>query len=253
MAKIPIAIQKAGCVYNASQKNLHDSQVSIALPILSRPILGLSYAEIPSSVLHDKNVNTPFIRSILHNASISSAPILALKYPMAIPRCGDVKALIHPSWWLRSTYMAEALGVSSAVITLASTAYKSCQTLHNAVDGYRSAHSQFLALSADLETFYLVLGTLQAALQEEAASAAAVEAVMSEGLSKALEESMDVFKRISAVVQAFGASRTAERSSLAGTLQKAKWVLNEKAIANLRKDLLDCKMSLNIAICVTNE
>ncbi|KAL8828279.1 MAG: hypothetical protein Q9191_002674 [Dirinaria sp. TL-2023a] len=146
--------------------------------------------------------------------------------------------------------MADAIGLSSALIALAATAYKSCQTLHNAIDGFRSAHEQILTLSSDLEGFYLVLGTLQTVLQDEASSGAMVERVMSEGLSKALRDSMDVFKKISAVV---GKYQAPDSTSPPGTLQKAKWTFDEKKLADLRRELSECKVTLNIAISVANE
>ncbi len=95
--------------------------------------------------------------------------------------------------------MAEAIGLSSAVLTLASAAYKSCQTLHNAVDGVRSAHERMLALSSDLEAFYLVLGSLQTVLQDETSAPVAVDHIMSSGLSKALDGSMVIFQKLTAI------------------------------------------------------
>jgi len=146
--------------------------------------------------------------------------------------------------------MAEAIGVASSVISLASTAYKTCQTLHNAVDCFRGAHHQILTLSSELEGFYLVLGTLQAVLQDEVSSAAAVEQVMSDGLSRTLKGSMEIFKEITAVIGTFKAP---EPKAPPGAWRKAKWTFKEKTIADLRKELLERKMTLNIAICVANE
>ncbi len=146
--------------------------------------------------------------------------------------------------------MAEAIGLSSAVLTLASAAYKSCQTLHNAVDGVRSAHEQMLALSSDLEAFYLVLGSLQTVLQDETFAPVAVDHIMSSGLSKALDGSMEIFKKLTAIAASL---RGQQNSASPGTLKKAKWMLKEKAIAELRNELMQCKITLNIAICVANE
>lgn len=146
--------------------------------------------------------------------------------------------------------MPDAIGLSSAVIALASTAYESCQTLHNAIDGFRGAHEQILTLSSDLEGFYLVLGTLQIVLQDEVSSAAMVERVMSDGLSKALRDSMDVFKKISAIV---GKYQAPDHTSHPGVRQKAKWTFDEKKLANHRRELFQCKMTLNTAISVANQ
>ncbi|KAL9621774.1 MAG: hypothetical protein Q9160_003746 [Pyrenula sp. 1 TL-2023] len=146
--------------------------------------------------------------------------------------------------------MAEAVGASSAVITLASTAYKSCQTLHDAVDGFRSAHHQILALSSDLEAFYLILGTLQTVLQDEISSAAAVDQVMSDGLSRALKDSIDIFKKITTVIESFKAPK---HISPPGNWLRAQWIFKEKTMLDLRQELMECKMTLNIAICVVNE
>lgn len=145
--------------------------------------------------------------------------------------------------------MAEIVGLTSGVLTLASAAYKSCQTVHNAIDGFRSASHQILALSSDLESFYLVLGTLQAALQDEACPASAVELAMSNGLSKTLEQSMEIFKKITAFIGAFKSPDADHHSAW----PKAKWVIKEKSILEIRKELMECKMTLNIAICVANE
>ena len=73
---------------------------------------------------------------------------------------------------------------------------------------------------------------------------------MSDGLSKALEESMEIFKKISAVVATFQAP---EHDSSPGNFQKAKWAFKEKTVDHLRKELTECKITLNIAICIANE
>lgn len=146
--------------------------------------------------------------------------------------------------------MAEAVGLSSAVLTLATAAYKSCQALHNGIDGFRSANEQMLALSSDLENFYLVLGSLQTVLQDEESAPVAVDRIMASDLSKALDGSMRIFKNLSTIVASL---RRPSSSTSPGNLNKAKWALKEKSIADLRNELMQCKITLNIAICVANQ
>ena len=147
--------------------------------------------------------------------------------------------------------MADPIGVSAATITLASAAYKSCQKLRHAIDGLGGAHEQIRTLSSDLESFYLVLGTLQATLQEKASSPAMVEPSMSNSLSKALGDSMDVFKKINASVVKYQ-DHDHDHALRLGILQRAKWTLDEKKIQDLKNELSQRKMTLCIAVSAVN-
>ena len=146
--------------------------------------------------------------------------------------------------------MADTIGLASSNITLAFTVYKACQALHNAVDGFRNAYHRIHVLSSDLEAFYLVLGTLQVILQDEASTAIAVERAMSCGLSRALEESMGNFQRITVFVQTLKAPGN---DSPQAAWQRAKWTFKEKTIAGFRKELTACKMTLSMAISNANQ
>ncbi len=59
--------------------------------------------------------------------------------------------------------MAETVGLTSAIVSLVTTAYTSCQKLYSTFDGARNAPKHIATISNDLEDFYLVLGTFQSA------------------------------------------------------------------------------------------
>ena len=145
--------------------------------------------------------------------------------------------------------MAEALGLTSSVVTLVATAYSSCQTIYNIVDGLRGAHEQLLTLSSDLISFQNVLDNLQLALQDDTTTAAAVERLMSNTLSSSLKNSLNIFQKTIAAIRSCQAK---DKASRLGFWQKTKWVFIEKKIATLTHELMQCKTTLNLAICMAN-
>ena len=145
--------------------------------------------------------------------------------------------------------MAEIVGIASGIVTLVSAAYKTCGTLHKTLEGCRSAHAGIRALASDLEGFYLVLGTLRGVLEDEISSAAAAEAVMSGSVSKVLDQSMELFKEISTLVGTFNCS---EHKFAQEVWLKVLWNFQQKKLAAYRSQLMECKLTLNIAIAVAN-
>jgi ABC-type hemin transport system substrate-binding protein len=82
--------------------------------------------------------------------------------------------------------MAEGMDLASAIITLTSAAYASCQILSSTFDEIRNAPKRISALASDLEDLYLVLGTLQALVSDEDTSAGVIQPTSFTNLTKVL-------------------------------------------------------------------
>ena len=96
--------------------------------------------------------------------------------------------------------MAEAIGLSSAILSLVTTAYSSCQKLHSTFNRIRNAPKHIAVISSDLEDFYLVLGRVQTLLDDEELSAGIVQYAQSEDLCKVLKDCVLVFKDFEPII-----------------------------------------------------
>ena len=143
--------------------------------------------------------------------------------------------------------MAEAVGFTSAIVTLVTTAYSSCQELYSTLDGVRNASKHIAAISNDLQDFYSVPGAIQALLDDEELSAGIAHYSHSESLREVLKNCIAVFKELKTIVSDYQAH---EKNSAAGTWQHVKWIFKESEIKRLRSDLMGCKTTLNLAISV---
>ena len=144
---------------------------------------------------------------------------------------------------------AEAVGLASALITLVATAYSSCQKVDSIFEGARNAPKHIKALSTDLEDFYLVLGTLQALLDDEGFSPGVVRQATSSNLCKALENCIAIFKNIKIVASEY---QIHHKRSEPGTWQRLKWTFKESEISGFRRDLMGCKATLNMSISMAS-
>ena len=145
--------------------------------------------------------------------------------------------------------MAEAIGLSSAILSLVTTAYSSCQKLYSTFDGVRNAPKHITVISNDLENFYIVLGTVQALLDDEDSSAGMVQYAQSKNLCKVLEDCILIFKDFETIISEYQAH---SKDPAIGTWQSLKWTFKESKIKNLRSNLSDCKATLNLAISRVN-
>lgn len=145
--------------------------------------------------------------------------------------------------------MPEALFFSSAILSLVTTAYSSCQKLHSTFNGVRNAPKHIAVISKDLEGFYLVLGTIQALLDEKEFSAGIVQYAQSENLCKVLEDCLFVFKDFGTIISEYQAH---SMDPAMRTWQRLKWTFKESEIKDLRRKLIDCKVTLNLAISTAN-
>lgn len=145
--------------------------------------------------------------------------------------------------------MAEAIGLTSAILSLVTTAYSSCQKLYSTVDGVRNAPKHIALISNDLEDFYLVLGTIQALLDDEEFSAGIVQHAQSKSLCKVLEDCILVFKGFETIISEYQAH---SKDPAISTWQRLKWTFKESEIKNLRRNLSGCKATLNLAISTAN-
>ncbi|KAM0799009.1 hypothetical protein BDR22DRAFT_964252 [Usnea florida] len=143
----------------------------------------------------------------------------------------------------------EAVGLASSLSSLVATAYSSCQKLDSIFQGARNAPKHIKALSSDLEDFYLVLGTLQALLDDEELSPGVTTQATSLNLCNVLENCISVFKSIKVVASEY---QIAHKRSELGTWQRLKWTFRESEIDNFRKDLMGCKATFNMSISVAN-
>ena len=145
--------------------------------------------------------------------------------------------------------MAEAIGAASSVITLVITAYQSCKTLYDTLSAIRHAPTHIHHMSCDLEDFYLVLGTIQAILDDKDSAQGILQPMTSDNLVGVLKNSMVVFSDISAIVKSYTTQGNFVDSS---RWQRLKWTFKEKDVEDLRKTLLAHKMTLNMAISAAN-
>lgn len=144
---------------------------------------------------------------------------------------------------------AEAVGLASSLTALVATAYSSCQKVDSIFEGARNAPKHIKALSSDLEDFYLVLGTLQALLDDEDISPGVTRQATSLNLCKVLENCISIFKNISVVASEY---QIHHKRSEPRTWQRLKWTFKESEIDGFRRDLMGCKATLNMSISVAN-
>ena len=146
--------------------------------------------------------------------------------------------------------MAEAVGLAASVMTLVSVAYKSCKSLIDTITRLDDAPKHVHAIANDLEDFYHLLGTLQAVLDEEDSAAGIIEPAMSGHLSQALKHCLEVLKTTNLIIAEYD---DRDRSIVGLHLWKrVKWTFKEKEIDDVRKELAQCKMTLNMAVSVAN-
>lgn len=145
--------------------------------------------------------------------------------------------------------MAEAIGAAASVITLVTTVYQSCKTLHDTLGAIRNAPRHIYYILSDLEDFYRVLGTIQAILDDEDSAQGILQPPSSHNLTKVLKNSLVVFSDISALLKSYSKQGNAVNAS---TWQRMEWTFKEKDVEDLRKTLLAHKMTLNMAISVAN-
>ena len=145
--------------------------------------------------------------------------------------------------------MAEAIGLSSAILSLVTTAYSSCQKLYSTFNKVRNAPKHIAAISKDLEDFYLVLGAIQSLLDDEEFSAGIVQYAQSKNLCKVLEDCILVFKDFETIISEYQAH---SKDPAIRTWQRLKWTFKESEIKDLRRNLSDCKGTLNVAISTAN-
>ena len=144
--------------------------------------------------------------------------------------------------------MAEAVGLASAIVSLVSTAYSSCQKLYSTCDGLRNAPKHIATVSNDLEDFYLVLGTVQELLDDEEFSASIVQYARSENLCGVLDHCLMIFEDLNIISEYQGHSKDSKN----GSWQRLKWTFKRSKIDDLRNNLMGCKATLNMAISVAN-
>ena len=145
--------------------------------------------------------------------------------------------------------MAEAIGLSSAILSLVTTACSSCQKLYSTVDGVRNAPKHIAAISKDLDDFYLVLATIQAFLDDEESFAGIVQYAQSQNLCKVLEDCILVFKDLETIISEYQAHN---KEPAVRIWQRLKWTFKQSEIKDLRSDLSHCKVTLNLAISTAN-
>ena len=149
--------------------------------------------------------------------------------------------------------MAEAVGFASGVITLVATAYTSCQVTYNAIRSIQDAPKHISILVSDLEDFYLVLGTLQALLNDEETSQGVTQPATSSNLSKVVTDCIAVFNGISCIVNEYqDLSKAPKSKSASRTWRRVRWTFKEKEIERMKRNLVACKVTLNMAVSVAN-
>ena len=146
--------------------------------------------------------------------------------------------------------MAEAVGLAASILTIVSAAYKSCKALNDTIIRIDDAPKHVFAIANDLEDFYQVLGTLQTILEEGDFRARMIEPVILDQLSQVLQRCLEIFKVMTLII----AEYDHRNRSIIGlhVWKRIKWDFKEKEVEEARKELSQCKLTLNMALSVAN-
>ncbi|KAL6716718.1 hypothetical protein ACLMJK_006286 [Lecanora helva] len=145
--------------------------------------------------------------------------------------------------------MAEATGAASGILALLATAYKSCKELHKVLRGMKNTPRHLHTLSKDLEDFYLVLGSIQAIIDDGQSEWGMLDSAASNSLDAVLRSSIEIFSDINTTLKPC----TIKGQSMGlSAWKRLKWSFKEKEIERVRMRLLDNKMTLNMAVSVAN-
>lgn len=149
--------------------------------------------------------------------------------------------------------MAETVALASAVISLGNVTYNSCKVLLDTISGIKNAPKHIHVLLSDLEDLCLVLDTLQALFNDDefsvGSSPSDPRSATFHNLATVLKNCLTIFGDIQAIVQNYRSQGTL---SDLGTWKSFKWTFKEKEMEGYRRDLVNHKMTLNIAISVAN-
>ncbi|MCJ1266405.1 Ubiquitin [Lobaria immixta] len=149
--------------------------------------------------------------------------------------------------------MAEIVALASAVISLGNVTYNSCKVLLDTISGIKNAPKHIHVLLNDLEDLCLVLDTLQALFNDDefsvGSSPSDPRSATFHNLATVLKNCLTIFGDIQAIVQNYRSQGTLIDL---GIWKNFKWTFKEKEMEGYRRDLVNHKMTLNIAISVAN-
>lgn len=94
-----------------------------------------------------------------------------------------------------SKMATKAVDLASALAFLVATAYSFCPKVDSAFKGAQNAPKHIKAFSRDVEEFYLVLGTLQALLDDENSSPGIIRQATSLNIFKMLDNCVAILKK----------------------------------------------------------
>ena len=143
--------------------------------------------------------------------------------------------------------MAEALGLTASLVTLVASTYDSCQNLYNIFSEIKTAPTHIRTISAELEDFCLVLGSLQHPLGDDEFAHQASHLSTSQDLAQALKNLIKIFVSMSSILGSF---RTTDPRLPVTFL--FRWTFKKREVAELRNSLEVQKLTLNTALSVAN-
>lgn len=145
--------------------------------------------------------------------------------------------------------MVEPLSIVAGIVSLTKVAVQSALQTKQFIDRIQGAPHALKNLSSDLNALYLVLGTLQAYLDNPRVNAdpvyAAFMPMLSEPLSNCVSAFQDITKLINPFIKSTGDPNQSE-------WRKLKWTFREREVMNMQTILISYKHSLDIAIAVAN-
>lgn len=146
--------------------------------------------------------------------------------------------------------MADPVGLTASIITIAGLAYQSCKTLYELLDGIRSAPKTLQRLNEDLSAVQTLLKSIRSAMEDSS------EDSFSDGVKQCLDEvkpalagcgkTCDEFaEKISKIMSHSNEKHTSARDRI-------KLQFQEKDILVFRYRIGSYKATLNIALSLAS-
>ncbi|KAF2843435.1 hypothetical protein M501DRAFT_1028235 [Patellaria atrata CBS 101060] len=146
--------------------------------------------------------------------------------------------------------MADPLSIASGIVALITAAYCSCNATYDLYDGIRSAPKDIRALSDELRSFYVVLGTLKSLVDDKDTIRGVLHPSGVEDLHTAIASCIGVICRLRCIATKYFVSES--KMDLKGRWKGLQWTVTRKEVVRLREQLSGCKITLSIAIASAN-
>jgi hypothetical protein len=145
--------------------------------------------------------------------------------------------------------MADPLSLVASLVTLLSTGIKLSKTISQTVDLIKHSPKHIKMISADLKGLYHVLGILYSVISSDDTRAGVLHSAVSDSLETTLSNIIQIFKELQMLVNSFVETRNRADPNKWAVVKYA-WKAEE--VEAWRKQLVNHKLTLNIAIATAN-